>query len=200
MRVHLGGIPINPTFHPLEPWHAMNEPGLWLVQLYAAPVAMLNFVLLGIPWFFLTPLTKDQVIGYCHRPKVWVLFILLLVVHEALHALAHPGHGSSPDTVLGIWPSRLVFYAHYDAEVTKSRFLVIILMPVLVLSLLPLALCSILGAAPALIAWLSILNALSSCVDVLGAMHVLYGVPNNAILRNLGWHTYWRPQLQANRT
>jgi hypothetical protein len=50
----------------------------------------------------------------------------LVVVHELIHAMVHPHGGKSDTTILGLWPSRLLFYAHYDGELTRYRFIAIL--------------------------------------------------------------------------
>ena len=39
-----------------------------------------------------------------------------VVIHELIHASLHPEHGRSHSSILGFWPSRLLFYAHFDGQ------------------------------------------------------------------------------------
>lgn len=74
--------------------------------------------------------------------KILVVLALLITVHEALHALAHPSFGLSRRSAIGFWPSRLLFYAHYEGCLSRDRLIFILLLPTLVLSFLPLLLAS----------------------------------------------------------
>jgi len=86
----------------------------------------------------------------------------------------------------------MLFYAHYDGELTRNRFVAILLMPLLVISVLPLVVAAVIGASSGWVVFASSLNALMACGDILGAGMVLFQVPSAAIVRNQGWRTYWR--------
>jgi len=64
-------------------------------------------------------------------------------------------------------------------------------MPLRVTTHLPLLLSAVIHTASVWVAFASVLNALASAVDVLGAAMVLWQIPPTAILRNQGWRTYW---------
>src|SRR6185503_13338146 len=104
----------------------------------------------------------------------------------------HPGSGDSADSVLGFWPSRLLFYAHYVGELTRARFIAILLMPLLIISFVPLVVCAIIGHSSGLLAFSSALNALCACGDIFGVGLLLFQIPSDARVRNQGWRTYWR--------
>jgi hypothetical protein len=65
-------------------------------------------------------------------------FPALILVHELLHAVVHPGYGFTDATVIGAWPSKLLFYAHYCGPLSRERFLLVFAMPTLVITGLPL--------------------------------------------------------------
>jgi hypothetical protein len=102
-------------------------------------------------------------------------FAALTAFHELLHIAAHPAAGRSSQSIVGFWPSRVLFYAHYDGELTRNRFVAILL-------------------SSGWIAFISTFNAFLACVDVLGAGMVLFQIPATAVVRNQGWRTYWRRQ------
>ena len=83
-------------------------------------------------------------------------------------------------------------YAHYEGELSRNRFVAILLLPIIILSLLPMLLAIGLQSASYAWAFASSLNALFACVDVFGAAMVLCQVPRGATLRNQGWRTYWK--------
>src|SRR2546422_8405255 len=131
MRFHVGPPPQSPEFTP-EPggWNKLREPGAWVMQLLALPIAALTGVLL---------LAAVWLLGTVHAPsgggvpgigdsagQVLAVFVALIPLHELIHVLAHPGNGLTPDSVLGVWPSRVLFYAHYMSALSRKRFLVIL--------------------------------------------------------------------------
>ncbi len=215
MRLHCGPIPESPDFKPeATGWRPLREPSpavfVWLASavglgLGAASVAA---------WAATASSTRILSISFQSRqpgdmlPVVVLLLmaagvlasvLLLIVVHELLHAAVFPGWWLGPRTIIGVWPSMGLFYAHYDGPQSRSRFLLVLLMPFLVLTLglwlvdllFPSGWGGVLGA-------LSILNALFAGGDLLGAAIIAAQVPVNAELRNQGWKTWWRvPSVDA---
>ena len=103
--------------------------------------------------------------------------------------------GAEPFTVLGCWPSRLAFYAHYTGELSRNRFLAILLLPTLVISGAPLLLAIIVQSSSGWLAFVSIFNAAAACGDLFGAGVVLAQIPSTAKVRNQGWTTYWKKAI-----
>ena len=134
------------------------------------------------------------------RPAIVVVLalagLLVLVVHELLHAIIFPNFPGNPAILVGAWPRRLLFFAHYQGELTRNRFLVVFAMPTVVITILPL-LAAVTGALPVSVlkpaAWLSVWNAAFACGDYIGFTLVLFQIPGNGICRNHGWRTYWKP-------
>jgi len=121
MRLHFGAIPSSPDFTPDTLWKSLREPSPWLAQLVALPIGIIAAVVVAVLWFAITPL-KDI-------PPTMPLFAFLvsfagiIVVHELIHVAVHPMSGRSQHSIVGFWPSRMLFYAHYDGELTRNRFL-----------------------------------------------------------------------------
>jgi hypothetical protein len=136
MRFHLGAIPTSPDFTPDVPWKPLREPSPWLAQFIAFPVGVLTAALMVVLWLSITPL--GDAMFAMPTPSVLMSLAGLLIVHELVHAAAHPMAGRSAHSVLGFWPSRLVAYAHYDGELSRNRFVVIMLMPLFAISIVPL--------------------------------------------------------------
>jgi hypothetical protein len=190
MKFNWGKIPLNPEFDPeREEWTNIREPSPWLAQLIGFPLGVLMAVLLGTVWVRFTPL--DAVVGNIGFSTMgWVLVIV--IIHELIHAVLHPENGASADSTLGFWPSRLVFYAHYDGVLTKHRFLAIAIGPFIILSLVPLVIGVAFQYASRAMFGLSTLNALIASVDLLYFLLITVRVPSGAILQNRGWKTYYR--------
>lgn len=190
MRFRIGAIPETPDFTPDASWHPLREPSPRQVQLLALPTGLLAAGILILLWWLLTP---PPGIGL---PKSALEFCLtfggIIVVHELIHAAIHPRMGWSRQSILGVWPARLIFYAHYHGELTRNRFVGILLMPLLCLSAAPLGVAATAHLSLPWLAFVSAFNAFLACGDILGASLVLFQIPPRAIVRNQGWKTYWR--------
>ena len=124
-------------------------------------------------------------------PTFLLLFAGLVVVHELIHALVHPMAGLSPHSILGFWAS-LGFYAHYDGEMSRNRLVACLLMPLLIISIVPLLVSAVAQVSSGWVAFVSAFNALCACVDMLLAGSVLFQIPATAIVRFKSWRIFWR--------
>lgn len=93
---------------------------------------------------------------------------------------------------MGFWPSKGLFYAHYHGELTRNRFVAILLMPFIVISLMPIPVAALAQSTSWWAVFICAFNALLACVDILGAGMILFQIPANAVVRNQGWRTYWK--------
>ncbi|MBN2385600.1 MAG: DUF3267 domain-containing protein [Anaerolineales bacterium] len=200
MRFHYGAVPENNDFSPeIGGWRGIWEPGPILIQILAIPVAvglvMIWMLLLVLSLYSTNPASPLAQIFFPGRMfgEILLFFLLIIPLHELVHALMTPGAGSSPHTVIGFWPSRLLFYAHYEEEMPRNRFLLVFVMPYLVFGILPIALLALLPALASHLAALSFVGSILACGDILGAGLILFQIPARAVIRNKGWKTYWRP-------
>jgi hypothetical protein len=187
MRLHIGEIPDSPDFVPDESWTLMREPTPWVMQLLSLPLGLGLSLALGVLWFTLTPL------GRAPAPSLAELFGALLAIvpaHESLHLLMHPRTG---DSIVGFWPSRLLFYTHYHNQLPCRRYLAVLIMPLVGLSLLTLVVCALTATASAFLAMAAVANALLASGDLFAVGSLLAQVPLDAQLRNKGWRVYWKP-------
>jgi hypothetical protein len=197
MRFHLGSIP--DEFAPDSSWRPIREPGVRVFQLLAVPVGLGMGALVGLCWH------RMGVAASLHSEGLYAVLLLvllplffptLIVAHEFLHAAVHPRLGRSPATIIGAWPRRFLFYAHYSGPLTRDRFLTVLAMPFLIITVLPLAVAATGLLPPALrtaAAWFSTWNALFACGDCFGIALILAQVPGAAIVQNQSWRTYWKP-------
>ena len=196
MRFRLGPLPEAPDFTPDNSWTLVREPTMGGFQLRAIPIAVVTTVLLAVLWIMLTPVR--HAIGAHTFPLPIFNFVgcLLgvLVIHELIHASFHPKVGISEDTVIGFWPSRMFIYTIYVGELTRSRCLAILVMPFIMISVVPLVFAAITQTASFWVAYISILNGLLACGDILAAIMTVRLLPNGAITRTKGWLTYWKPR------
>ena len=216
MRFRIGPVPEDPSFDPpAQGWSPIREPGPIAAQLLAVPVALGLLLALGCSFAVIHPPTGSfwlnvistggQATGVSAAQRVWwaagglvALAVLLAPLHELAHALCMPGMGRTDRTWIGLWPQKLAFYAHYEGVMSRDLFLAVFLGPLLALSLAPVALAALLGALgchPGVLLGLSVVsmvNGISSAVDVVGCLLVWRQVPRSAAIRNLGWRTFWR--------
>jgi hypothetical protein len=190
MKFHFGSIPDSHDFKPEEQgWVPLREPTPWIAQLMALPVAVITGLLLLFFWFFFTPLAQ-RVASPSGLVLGWIPITVIL--HELMHALFHPGFGTTGESILGFWPQKLLLYAHYTGAVSRQRFVWILLAPFLVLSIFPLLVCMITEQATLSLFFVSLFNGLLACMDLLGTVLILIQVPYQAIARNKTWRTYYR--------
>lgn len=189
MQFQIGAIPETPNFLPEASWKALREPTPWAMQCFALPLGIIAGAIVGALWWFLTPLRNASVDSLA---ALLVALIALMPIHELVHAAVHPSSGMSDDSILGFWPSRLLFYAHYRGELSRTWFIVILLMPLLVISFVPLLACVLAGRSSGLLAFISSVNALGACGDIFGVGLLLFQVPSDGKIRNQGWRTFWK--------
>ena len=190
MRFHLGAIPSSPGFVPDAPWRPLRQPPApWIENLLALPIGVVAAATVGALWFLVTPLR--DIMPAMSLPTFLLLFAGLVVVHELIHALAHPMAGLSPRSTLGFWPS-LGFYAAYDGEMSRNRLVTCLLMPLLIISVVPLLVSAVTQVCSDWVALVSAFNALCACVDILLAGSVLLQIPATATVRFKSWRIYWR--------
>lgn len=192
MRFRFGRIPDNPDFFPeKDGWTPLREPKVWLFQVAAGAAGLVAAIVVFYLWKALTAVVT--VPEHAVSDSLVILSIVgVVAAHEAFHMAAHPGAGTRPASVLGVWPAGLVVYAHYDGPMSRNRFVLMILLPFLALSLGSLAICAATGLDSLFVAGCSVLNALFAGGDLVTAGLVLAQVPARAEVRNQGWWTWWR--------
>ena len=189
MRFHLGAIPSSPDFVPDASWRSLRQPSPWLGNLLALPIGAVAGIAVAVLWFLVTPLR--DITPAMSLPAFLLAFAGLVVVHELLHALVHPMAGRSPHSILGFGPS-VGFYAHYDGELSRNRLVAILLMPLLIISIVPLLVSAVTQVASGWVALVSAFNAFCACADMLEAGLVLFQIPATGIVRYRSLRIYWR--------
>lgn len=164
------------------------------MQFLAVPVAVVSGAMIGSLWLWCAPLKhlmRDPAFG------LWFVaaFVWHIPVHEAIHALVHPGRGLSDRTCIGVWVSRGMFYAHCHGPMSRNRFIAILIAPFIVLSLLPLIVCAVTGWAHPLPVTGSIVNSFLACGDLFGILLLVWQVPCQATIQNQSWRTYWQIEV-----
>ena len=196
MIFKLGPLPESPEFTPDGNWILLREPSLLGFQVRAIPIAIVTTALLAVFWIILTPI--KHVVGTLTFPlpisKFIVCLLGVVIVHELIHASVHPKIGISENTVIGFWPLRMFIYTIYVGELTRNRCVAILITPFTVISVIPLIFATIVQMTSFWVAYISILNGLLACGDILAAIMTIRYFPNGAIIRTKGWLTYWKPR------
>jgi hypothetical protein len=190
MRLLLGAIPSSPDFVPDASWRSLRQaPSPWLENLLALPLGVVAAGIVAALWFLVTPV--GDITPAMSLPAFLLLLAGFVVVHEGIHALVHPMAGLSPRSILGFWAS-LGFYAHYNGEMSRNRLVACLLMPLLIISIVPLLVSAVTQVSFGWVAFVSALNALSACVDMLLATSVLVQIPAGANVRYKSWKIFWK--------
>lgn len=193
IQFHVGSIPPTPNFEPDERWTRLREPEMWLFQLVATFIGLAAAAGAAWLWFRLTPLDR-----FGFEPTLGTALILfgtvalVIFVHELLHAAAHPKFAENGYTIIGFWPAKVVFFAAYLGPTTRNRFLFGLLLPLIVISLIPLILATLVLIPSSMLAFISIVNVALASGDIFGAYLVLTQIPSGATLCSQGHITYWQ--------
>lgn len=194
-------LPENSEFMPeQENWNSLKEPknifsSLFLslpIGIAAAGLIFLLARLLGLN----TELDyRTKIFIFDIKALLFLSIILVIPIHELIHALFFPESLSSSKVLFGYIPKAMTFYAYYDGEIKKSRFIISLLAPVVVISFIPLLLLFAINFDAPFIIYISALNALLSCADILGAIIILCQVPNGTVIKNKGIKSYWKQYI-----
>jgi hypothetical protein len=160
--------------------------------LAAYPIGIVAAGVVSMLWLAITPLQFRDVTS----TMSWRGFLFwgagMVVVHELIHLVVHPMSGRSPNSIVGAGGLTTGAYAHYAGEMTRNRFVAILLMPLVILSFVPLLVAAVAQVSFGWIAFISVLNALGACADMLDAGLVLFEIPAGATVRCRGLRVYWR--------
>jgi hypothetical protein len=156
-------------------------------------------------WLILTSVLVEQskggetVVG-TSTPWGSVLMALLLFIplHELLHTIWHPQLGLSSKTVMVIWPKKLRFGVYYEGCMTRRRWLLMRITPLMVLTVLPVGLLTLFRYLPVPFAFetflqvMMLVNGIGSGGDVVAVIWVLFQVPSRAQIGFFSGKAYWR--------
>jgi hypothetical protein len=191
MRLHFGAIPSSPDFTPDALWKPLRGPLPWMEKLVWLAVGTVAAGVVAVLWLAITPLQVQDVTSTMSLRGFLVSFAGMVVVHELIHVAVHPMSGRSTRSIVGFGPS-IGFYGHYSGEMTRNRFVAIFLMPLFIISFVPLLIAAVAQVASGWLAFISTFNAFCACADILDAGLILFQIPATAIVRQQGLRTYWR--------
>lgn len=163
------------------------------------PLSILLMVLNGIWCYSLDPTMFDFLdeAGIVLDIKVDLKMILYLaglmvftLVHEAIHAVFIPKVWESENTYWGF--NGLFGFVYSEEKISKERFLLVSVMPLLVLSFVFPFLMWKAGMWSWYVIFLSVLNAGGACVDLLNMILVAVQIPPKGIVVSNGYATFYK--------
>lgn len=192
MRFHLGAIPSSPDFAPDASWQPLRQPSPWLALLAAYPIGIVAAGLVAMLWLAFTPFRLHDVTSGMSLRGFLVSFAGMVVVHELIHLVVHPMSGRSTHSIVGAGGPTTGVYAHYAGEMSRNRLVAILLMPLVIISFVPLLVAAVAQVSSGWVAFISVFNAFGACADMLDAGLVLFQIPATATVRCRGLGIYWR--------
>lgn len=187
MKFIKSAYPSSENFNPAtDVWTKSKEPTQKNFFILAFIILVFTILLMNKLIDFLSPFNSYTNILYD-----MVLFLVIIPIHELFHALVFPEPLTSRHVIFGTLLEKGCFYAYYDGEMTKCRFLISIIMPFTILTLLPLILIIFCGFNGYLFEC-SYINSLFCCGDIISFFIIIFTLPKKSIVRNKGWYTYYR--------
>jgi hypothetical protein len=183
MRFQYGPIPEDEVFHPeAQGWSGIREPSPLVLNILAIPIGILlmgsTIYALSLAWEGGFPAIIGEIVEQSKLNPFWVFLPVLVIsipVHELVHLFIHPQHGRSKKSILGLWLSRGLFYAHYDGAVSRNRFLAMLAAPYLLLAWLPVIILALIGTSGPIeyvliLAMVALVNGVFPAGDVTGIL------------------------------
>lgn len=167
------------------------EENMKKMQLKALPFMIPSFLILLISMFLKTYFAGEKIIN------VWFLLIgvivgvLLLIVHELLHAIAFPKNAV---VYIGIMPKSLTAVALSSSPVKRNRFIFLSILPI-ILGIIPLIVFCLsnsnLKELNGCMFGMAIMGMISVYPDLYNIFNILRYVPKHATLQNDKNTTYY---------
>lgn len=146
----------------------------------------------ALVWHFLE--VRSLPLGSVSGEEFFWACVALIFVHEVSHLLGFPHAGLDANAVMGIWPQIGSPYVQYLLPMKRSRFLIVLVLPILTLSIFPMVLVYA-GVGPiAYLSWVSVLNCLGAGSDIYILGKLLSTVPANASVLESSGNLYWTQQ------
>ena len=192
MKFMLGPMPENDDFHPSETgWSRIKETSPVLLHLLALPVAV---VLMVLTFLFCRAFLGPDVfrLDMINMALVYWTIVIVIPIHEVVHAISTPSWGMSDKTVVGFWPRKVLPYAIYTDALTRTHIIWFIFMPFLILTVFPATVMCLLRLDIPVLYYFILVNAGCSGADIVQVPIFLSQVPRGGIIRNKGFKSYWR--------
>lgn len=153
---------------------------------------VIHFFYKGFDTFFNSFMLKNNVSVSIRFDYVFLMYILIYL-HEMIHAILIPNFIKSEKTYYGIRPwGGFVFTTEI---ISKSRFLLICIAPFIVLSVMLPVILGLFNLLNGVLAFIIMINAFASSVDIFNALLILFQVPNRNLIVNNGFETYYKENI-----
>lgn len=182
-------------------WHRLKEPkSISSAILLSLPISII-LMFVNVFWCYLLSPPFQDLLKSSDGLSVEITFgpnsipylfgmVFYLYLHEMIHAILIPGVIKSSRTYWGL--NGLFGFVYTEEVISRNRFFLISIMPLLVLSFLLPLMINALGSMTGYLIFLSVFNAGGACVDVLNIILVNHQVPPKASVRSNGYATFYK--------
>lgn len=196
MKFIVGELPIDITFNPqAEGWLALTKPSFWSSYLFntVGPLIIGGVFLLGIN-LLLVVLTGQGFFGdsvYEYYLPVIFSFLVIPLAHEFIRIPVVPLPKDSIDVVM---PNQYLVWLGlaFTAELNRKQMLLILALPFLLISLVPVFVGVIFGINSP---WLSVpafMNGIASSTDAILIFHLLRQTSKDSQILAHGFDIYYK--------
>ena len=184
-------------------WKRLKEPpNIGMAILSSLPISVILMILTFLWLMRISTSLREQLQPNFRVTLQFDLFTILyfgmmlifLLVHELIHAIFIPNFFRSQKTFWGM--NGLFGFVYTEEPITKSRFMVISVMPLLILSFLLLLVMELLGFLNNFIMFLCILNAGGACVDILNLILISVQVHKGGSIVGNGNITLYKRKMR----
>ena len=206
LKFHVGSLLVNEKQGVPDQgtWHRIHSPSSrWSYLLVGfvgmAMLACLLLVLIVSSVIMAGYGGEDTAVSSDPTPWRAVILALLLFIplHEFLHMIWYPKCGFTSETIVVVWPKKLRFGIYFAGCITRRRWLLMRLTPLVVLSIVPAILLigfNFVWIPFSLSVFLQVMllvNTIGSSGDVVAVYLVLRQVPAGAQICFFDGKAYW---------
>ena len=168
-----------------------SEEDMKKMQIKALPFMILSVLICFICMFTKTFIANEKVINVGFLFLGVIIGILLIFVHELLHAIAFPKNAT---VYIGVIPKSFTAVALSSSPVNRNRFIFLSILPI-ILGLIPLVIFCFssneLKELNGILFGMAIMGMVSVYPDIYNIFNIFKVVPKNAIIQNNKNETYY---------
>jgi hypothetical protein len=194
MRLFFGQIPEAHFQLDEDEWSKLKEPAAWFaIWIIGVPTGILLFVTSSVVIVRWTYISTDGI----SLAGIVGVFIATNLGLGLIHLIFHPGFGLSSKSLLGLVMPHLSMICQYEGSMSRERFLIMIIAPFVILTVFLLLLSVVVPLSSWIIGSVILFSALAEGADLYGFFLILLRILPGAVIRNVGWSTYWRPNEES---
>ncbi|WP_124067232.1 DUF3267 domain-containing protein [Clostridium sp. E02] len=182
-------------------WLRLKEPKSSLLAILLSLPISFVLMFVNVLWCYLLSPSFQDFLSNSNELSVEITFglnsilylfgmVFCLFLHEMIHAALIPGVIKSSCTYWGL--NGLFGFVYTEEVISRNRFFLISIIPLLVLSFLVPLIIYAAGSMTGYLIFLSVFNAGGACVDVLNILLVNHQVPQKASVRSNGNATFYK--------